>query len=103
MAGLQKLSSGEAAVHWRDSKPFPSGGADHRKWCRGVPLESQLASLSSEHQAQPCKISLLCIFNNMARFVFSFVLGSFFPQELIFNNFLASFLGSFLAINVVFC
>jgi hypothetical protein len=33
---------------------------------------------------------------------FSFVLGSFFPQERIFNNFPASFSGSFLAINVVF-
>jgi hypothetical protein len=33
---------------------------------------------------------------------FSFVLGSFFPQERVFNNFLASFLGSFSAIHVAF-
>jgi hypothetical protein len=103
MVELRSQSSGEATVHWRDSKPSPPAAADQRKWCRGIPLKSQLSSLAGEHRAQPCKISLLRIFNNMARFVFSFVLGSFFPQERIFNNFLASFLGSFLAINVAFC
>jgi len=39
--------------------------------------------------------SPLFIFNNIGRFVFRFVLGSFFPQLLVFNNFSASFLGSF--------
>jgi hypothetical protein len=37
----------------------------------------------------------LFIFNNIGRFVFSFVLGSFLPQLCVFNNFSASFLGSF--------
>ena len=38
---------------------------------------------------------LWIFFNNMAGFVFGFVLGSLFQQERIFNNFPASFLGSF--------
>jgi hypothetical protein len=36
-----------------------------------------------------------CVFNNMASFVFRFVFGSFFQQERVFNNFSASFFGSF--------
>jgi len=42
------------------------------------------------------------VFNNMARFVFRFVSGSFFPQLRIFNNFSASLYGSFSAIHVAF-
>jgi hypothetical protein len=33
--------------------------------------------------------------NNMARFVFRFVFGLFFPQERVFNNFSALFFGLF--------
>ncbi|MGA8182391.1 MAG: hypothetical protein WB819_01980 [Terriglobia bacterium] len=36
-----------------------------------------------------------CIFNNIAWFVFGFVLGLFFPQLRVFNNFSALFLGLF--------
>src|SRR5690242_9080603 len=36
-----------------------------------------------------------CLFNNMARYALRFVFGSLFPQERIFNNFSASFSGSF--------
>ncbi len=35
------------------------------------------------------------IFNKIGRFVFRFVFGSFFPQLRVFNNFSASFFGSF--------
>jgi hypothetical protein len=38
---------------------------------------------------------LSCFFNNMARFVFRFVFGLFFPQERIPNNFSALFSGLF--------
>jgi len=38
----------------------------------------------------------------MARFVFRFVSGSFFSQVCVFNNFSASFSGSYSAIHVVF-
>jgi len=39
--------------------------------------------------------SAYCVFNNTARFIFQFVFGSLFPQLRIFNNFSASFSGSF--------
>jgi hypothetical protein len=61
---------------------------------KGSDLRAALVSDRPQRDFQPS-----IIFSNMARFVFSFV----FPQERIFNNFPASFLGSFSAIHVAFC
>ncbi len=59
--------------------------------------DSQLALLTRDGSVFVAGAVFLLFFilNNMARFVFSFVFGSFFPQVLIFSNFSASFSGSF--------